>query len=112
VRYEKHWIEAVIDTLTVNDDERLRISEGVEQALHQTKGRIIILDIDTASKNTSKKELERGIGETVYTTHGACPNHPEIVFEPLEPRMFSFNSPFGACPECHGLGEICRFPRI
>jgi len=108
VRYEKHWIEAVIDTLTVNDDERLRISEGVEQALHQTKGRIIILDIDTASKNTSKKELERGIGETVYTTHGACPNHPEIVFEPLEPRMFSFNSPFGACPECHGLGEILQ----
>ncbi|MGV8150566.1 MAG: excinuclease ABC subunit UvrA, partial [Candidatus Woesearchaeota archaeon] len=45
---------------------------------------------------------------TVYTTHGACPNHPEIVFEPLEPRMFSFNSPFGACSECHGLGEILQ----
>jgi len=108
VRYEKHWIEAVVDTLTVDDDERLRISESVEQALHQTKGRIIVLDIDLASKNSSKKELERGIGETVYTTHGACPNHPEIVFEPLEPRMFSFNSPFGACSECHGLGEIMQ----
>ncbi len=42
----------------------------------------------------------------MYSTFGACPNHPEIVFESLEPRMFSFNSPFGACPSCHGLGEI------
>jgi excinuclease ABC subunit A len=112
VRYEKHWIEAVIDTVTVSDDERLRISEGVEQALHYSKGRIIILDVELAKKSNAgvgkKKELERGTGETVYTTHGACPNHPEIVFEPLEPRMFSFNSPFGACPECHGLGEILQ----
>ena len=42
----------------------------------------------------------------MFSTFGACPNHPEIVFESLEPRMFSFNSPFGACPTCHGLGEI------
>jgi excinuclease ABC subunit A len=42
----------------------------------------------------------------MFSTFGACPNHPEIVFESLEPRMFSFNSPFGACPSCHGLGEI------
>jgi len=107
-RYEKHWIEAVIDTVTVNDDERLRISEGTEQALNYSKGRIIILDVALAGKSNNKKELERGSGETVYTTHGACPNHPEIVFEPLEPRMFSFNSPFGACTECHGLGEILQ----
>ena len=107
-RYEKHWIEAVIDTVSVSDDERLRISEGVEQALHFTKGRIIILDVAASDKSGKKKELERGIGETVYTTHGACPNHPEVVFEPLEPRMFSFNSPFGACTECHGLGEVMQ----
>ena len=53
-----------------------------------------------------KSELERFEGENVYSTFGACPNHPEIVFESLEPRMFSFNSPFGACPSCHGLGEV------
>jgi excinuclease ABC subunit A len=111
-RYEKHWIEAVIDTVTINDDERLRISESVEQALNFSKGRIIILDVQLADKSNKssdkKKELERGVGETVYTTHGACPNHPEVVFEPLEPRMFSFNSPFGACTECHGLGEVMQ----
>ena len=112
VRYEKHWIEAIIDTININDDERLRISEGVEQALHYGKGRIIILDVELSnkanSKNLKNKELERGAGETIYTTHGACPKHPEIVFEPLEPRMFSFNSPFGACPSCHGLGDIMQ----
>ena len=105
VRYEKHWIEAVIDTVTISDEERSRISEAVEQALLAGKGTMILID---ASKSDAgeKRELERFEGETVYSTFGACPNHPEIVFESLEPRMFSFNSPWGACPTCHGLGEI------
>ncbi len=59
-----------------------------------------------AEQGSKKKELDRFSDETTYSTFGACPNHPEIVFESLEPRMFSFNSPFGACPACHGLGEI------
>jgi len=113
-RYEKHWIEAIIDSIRINDDERLRVSESVQQALHFGKGRMIIVD-ESLSKNIidakegnnkNNKECSWSVAETVYTTHGACPNHPEIVFEPLEPRMFSFNSPFGACPNCHGLGEI------
>ena len=63
----------------------------------------------TAKKNKEKKkEIDRFSEETSYSTFGACPNHPEIVFESLEPRMFSFNSPFGACPKCHGLGEITK----
>ncbi len=52
--------------------------------------------------------MDRAIDETVYSTFGACLNHPEIVFESLEPRMFSFNSPYGACKSCHGLGEIMQ----
>ncbi len=105
VRYEKHWIEAVIDTAIVSDEERSRIAEAVEGALKTGKGSMIV--IDAANADASKrKELERFEGETMYSTFGACPNHPEIVFESLEPRMFSFNSPFGACPTCHGLGEI------
>jgi excinuclease ABC subunit A len=104
VRYEKHWIEAVIDTITICDDERSRISEAVEQALQIGKGTMIV--IDSAANVEKKRELERFEGETMYSTFGACPNHPEIVFESLEPRMFSFNSPWGACPTCHGLGEI------
>lgn len=105
VRYEKHWIEAVIDTVSIVDEERSRISEAVEQALQVGKGTMIIIDAKRA-EGDKKKELERFADETMYSTFGACPNHPEIVFESLEPRMFSFNSPFGACPTCHGLGEI------
>ena len=107
VRYEKHWIEAVIDTVTIGDEERSRISEAVEQALLTGKGTMIVIDAaQKADRLSEKKELERFEGETMYSTFGACPNHPEIVFESLEPRMFSFNSPWGACPTCHGLGEI------
>jgi excinuclease ABC subunit A len=104
-RYEKHWIEAVVDTVKIADAEHSRIAEAVEQALLVGKGVMVIVDAEKANAN-KKKELERFKDETVYSTFGACPNHPQIVFESLEPRMFSFNSPFGACPSCHGLGEM------
>ena len=105
VRYEKHWIEAVIDTVKIDDEERSRIAEAVEQALRLGKGTMIVVDAKDVETGKTR-ELERFQGETIYSTFGACPNHPEIVFESLEPRMFSFNSPYGACPTCHGLGEI------
>ena len=105
VRYEKHWIEAVIDTIEIDEDERSRITEAVEQALHIGNGTMIVVDAENLDAD-KKRELERFESETMYSTFGACPNHPDIVFERLEPRMFSFNSPFGACPNCHGLGEV------
>ncbi|MDE1850913.1 MAG: excinuclease ABC subunit UvrA [Candidatus Micrarchaeota archaeon] len=104
-RYEKHWIEAVIDSVKIDEEERSRIAEAVEQALLVGKGKMIVIASRGGSKDP-KKELDRFADEIAYSTFGACPNHPEIVFESLEPRMFSFNSPFGACPACHGLGEI------
>jgi len=88
VRYEKHWIEAVIDTVTICDEERSRIAEAVEAALKTGKGTMIV--IDSANTNSEKKkELERFEGETMYSTFGACPNHPEIVFvtRHLEPAL-------------------------
>lgn len=102
-RYGKHWIEAVIDTVEIDSEERSRISEAVEQALEVGKGTMIVIEESEDSKQ--RREVERFEGETIYSTFGACPNHPEIVFESLEPRMFSFNSPYGACPQCHGLGD-------
>jgi excinuclease ABC subunit A len=105
IRYEKHWIEAVIDTIEICDEERSRITEAVEQALHIGKGTMIVINTEDTDADR-KRELERFENETIYSTFGACPNHPEIVFERLEPRMFSFNSPYGACPNCHGLGEV------
>ena len=56
-------------------------------------------------KEKDLKVIQRE-AETIYSSFGACPNHPEIVFEEPEPRQFSFNSPFGACPTCLGLGSI------
>lgn len=100
-RYGKHWIEAVIDTITISDDERSRISEAIEQAVKVGAGRVITSD----PKAKASKEIDRSSNETVYSTYGACPKHSEIQFEQLESRMFSFNSPFGACPACHGIGE-------
>ena len=104
-RYEKHWIEAVIDKVKIDDEERSRIAESVEQALQFGKGTMIVIYDENVDAD-KKRELERFQDETMFSTFGACPNHPEIVFESLEPRMFSFNSPFGACPTCHGLGKI------
>ncbi len=110
-RYEKHWIEAVVDRITISEDNRLRLSQAVEQALHAGDGTIIVLDPKVVKENTKVKkgesggEIGRGVGETIYSTFGACLRHPDIVFEQLEPRMFSFNSPFGACSTCLGLGE-------
>ncbi len=103
-KYEKHWIEAVIDSVKIDEEERSRIAEAVEQALRVGNGRMIV--IGSRGNREAKKELNRFSDEIAYSTFGACQNHPEIVFESLEPRMFSFNSPFGACPTCHGLGEI------
>ncbi|MFA5365362.1 MAG: excinuclease ABC subunit UvrA, partial [Candidatus Bathyarchaeia archaeon] len=102
-RYVKHWIEAVIDTVEIDNEERSRIAEAVEQALEVGKGTMIVIDKELDAKQL--REVERFEAEILYSTFGACPNHPEIVFESLEPRMFSFNSPYGACQQCHGLGN-------
>lgn len=102
-RYGKHWIEAVVDTVKIDYEERSRIAEAVEQALQLGNGTMIV--INQADYSKKRREVERFEDETIYSTFGACPNHPEIVFESLEPRMFSFNSPYGACLQCHGLGK-------
>ncbi len=102
-RYEKHWIEAVIDLIDICEENRHRLTQAVEQGLHKGNGTIIVIDANKQAATV--KEIERDSQETRYTSHGACAKHPEMLFEQLEPRMFSFNSPFGACPSCLGLGE-------
>ena len=91
-RYEKHDIEIVIDR--VNAKEKERLSEGIENALNKSDGIVIILD---------KEEKEH-----MYSSKLSCPKC-DVSFEELEPRMFSFNSPFGACEECNGLGVKSEF---
>ncbi len=86
-RYQKHDIEIVIDRLETAD--RSRLVEAVENALKRAEGLVIVVGEDG--------------GETMYSSLMACPVCG-MAFEELQPRMFSFNSPFGACEECNGLG--------
>jgi excinuclease ABC subunit A len=97
-RYEKHTIEAVVDRIVVKPDGRQRLVESVETALRAGGG---VVTIST--------ETDAGWDDTTYSEHYACAVHPGCALEELEPRMFSFNSPFGACETCHGIGAILEF---
>ncbi len=102
-RHKKHTIEAVVDRVVVKPDARQRLAESVESSLKLTEGTVIIA---TEAKSES---AEPGWVDQTFSTNFADPDHPEIALEELSPRLFSFNSPFGACPTCHGLGAILEF---
>ena len=91
-RYKKHDIEIVIDR--VEPKEKTRLTEACEQALAKSDGLLMVLD---------KKD-----NATLFSSKMACPICG-LSFEELQPRMFSFNSPFGACDTCHGLGINMEF---
>jgi len=88
----RHTIEIVVDRIVVRDSERGRISQSVEQALGLADGVVQFLDVDADQVTT-------------YSQRFACVDHPDIEIPELEPRIFSFNSPQGACPVCTGLGH-------
>jgi excinuclease ABC subunit A len=106
---KKHSIEIVIDRLVVRNfkkkivklksgdeveeknEDRSRLADSVETALKYGEGQLIILDADSGE-------------EKLFSEHFACPEHGVISLPEVAPRSFSFNSPHGACPECHGLG--------
>ena len=96
---KKHNIEIVVDRLVMRDDIRSRLSDSVENALKASEGYLTIAMIPRDGEKD---------GETIdFSTNYACEEHG-ISFGELEPRMFSFNNPFGACPHCAGLGEQKR----
>lgn len=86
---KKHTIEVVIDRIVIKADIEARLSDSLESALRLAEGNVLIDVIDGE--------------EILFSEHHACPLCGFSIGE-LEPRMFSFNSPFGACPECDGLG--------
>ncbi|MCW5764399.1 MAG: excinuclease ABC subunit UvrA [Phycisphaeraceae bacterium] len=94
-RYEKHTIDAVIDRITVSDEARPRIAEAVEAALKMADGTVIIA-----------AESGGAWTEQPYSTRFADPEDPAFALEELSPRIFSFNSPHGACKTCAGLGTL------
>ena len=88
----KHDIEIVVDRIVLSPDMQGRISQSVEQALELADGVVEIMDADTDEVS-------------IYSQRYACIDHPEEEIPELEPRLFSFNSPQGACPVCTGLGS-------
>ena len=92
-KQEKHTIEVVIDRLTAKADSKSRLTDSIETALRLGNGLVLLDFVD--AKGPEK--------EHTYSEHLAC-HDCNLSFEELEPRSFSFNSPFGACPECSGIG--------
>ena len=93
----KHSIEIVVDRMIVKPGIESRLSESVEMALTHGEGLMIV--------STQMKAEEPAYEDMIFSTMLACPEHG-VSIEELEPRMFSFNSPFGACTSCKGLGFI------
>ncbi len=99
-RYEKHDVDAVVDRIVLSADVRQRLAESVESALKLADGTVTI-----SVEQPDKPAAERW-ADTAYSTRFADPDHPEIALEELAPRLFSFNSPHGACKACAGLGNL------
>lgn len=93
-KQEKHSIDVVVDRLQIKPSSRARITDSVENALRLGDG-VVLIEYVTGTKEKI---------EVLYSEHLACPRDG-ISFDALEPRSFSFNSPFGACPVCDGLGH-------
>ncbi len=95
-KQEKHSIEVVVDRLVIRATAKQRITDSVEVGLGLADG-VVILDFVDLDEDDPLRERR-------YSERLACPNDHRLALDELEPRSFSFNSPFGACPECTGLG--------
>ncbi|MBF6573615.1 excinuclease ABC subunit UvrA [Nocardia farcinica] len=95
-KQEKHDVEVVVDRLTVKPSSKQRLTDSIETALRLADG-IVVLDFVDRDENAHDRERR-------FSERLACPNGHPLDIEDLEPRSFSFNSPYGACPDCAGLG--------
>lgn len=104
-KQERHDIELVVDRFILNPELYSRISSSIEQALDLGQGLIMLLKINDSSSTIEGKNLGKSNTEVLtYSQRYACPVHPDELIPELEPRLFSFNAPQGACPTCTGLG--------
>jgi len=94
-KYEKHDIEVVVDRLAVAESARRRLTDSVETALGLSGGVVVLELVDLPEGDPGR--------ERMFSEHLAC-LYDDLSFDELEPRSFSFNSPWGACPDCTGLG--------
>ncbi|MBN1763983.1 MAG: excinuclease ABC subunit UvrA [Sedimentisphaerales bacterium] len=98
-RNQKHTIEIIVDRIIIKSSVRTRLADSIEMALKHSEGLVLVL-----------KEDKRGRWrESYYSERYACLDHPEASMPELSPRCFSFNSPYGACRSCDGLGNTMEF---
>lgn len=95
-KQEKHTIEVVVDRLSVKASSKQRLTDSVETALKLAAGIVILEFVDLPEGDEHRERL--------FSEHLACPNEHPLSIEDLEPRSFSFNAPYGACPDCTGIG--------
>ncbi|OZM76645.1 excinuclease ABC subunit UvrA [Pseudonocardia sp. MH-G8] len=95
-KQEKHDISVVVDRLTVKGSAKQRLTDSVETALRLADGLVVLDFVDLADDDPHR--------EVRFSERMACPNGHPLSLDDLEPRTFSFNSPYGACPECVGIG--------
>jgi excinuclease ABC subunit A len=100
----KHTIEVVVDRLVVNPDVRTRLTDSIETTLRLSTGIVTVLYQSAVKANAGTEKPSDAWTEATFSESFACASCG-ISFQELEPRLFSFNSPFGACPACTGLGE-------
>ena len=95
-KQKKHSIDVIVDRLAVKPSSKQRLTDSVETALGLAQGVVAVdfVDLDQADPSRERR----------YSEKMACPNDHDIAIEELEPRQFSFNGPWGACPECSGIG--------
>ena len=96
---KKHDISAVVDRLILKDEIRIRLADSIETALKIGEGTVVVMTQETGGEWV----------DVVYSEKFACTKHPQASLEELSPRLFSFNSPYGACRSCDGLGTILEF---
>ena len=93
----KHTIEVVVDRLVVREGMRQRLTDSVETSLRLSDGLVVIDRIDLDEDDPERRRK--------YSEKRSCPNDHPLTLDEIEPRTFSFNAPYGACPECSGLGS-------
>jgi len=93
----KHTIEVVVDRLVAKEGVRRRLTDSVETALSLAGGLLVVEMVDADEDDPAR--------ERRFSEHRACPNDHELTLDEIEPRTFSFNAPYGACPECTGIGS-------
>ncbi|HSV26607.1 MAG TPA: hypothetical protein VLH60_01835, partial [Sedimentisphaerales bacterium] len=103
---KKHDIAAVVDRLIVNDAIRTRLADSIETALATGDGLVLVM---MQAPNGEEKKAGQDWQDMLYSEKYACPDHPDVSLAELSPRLFSFNSPYGACKTCDGLGIVLEF---